>query len=756
MAIIKRWGLTYNDEVIVGEHRISLPKLPKNRSDILFIDKPDEEAFWQRLNDFPDFWYGFVGNALKEEDNTEIDAKATIWDAKKGTVKSLSVADTIIFNNILETEIRRFREGVYFKNVNQIEWLTPAHYCTLQWCKMSGLFRNDGYGLFLKYQRDVFYLLEHSWTLDWCTGVYFSKAKKTGLTQIIGGGYYVWAAITHFQWMLGMMAPNEVKAVGTGFAYFMYAFDNLPNPLKPKVAFRAEKGGDIKFGERGAKINSSTQANVLNSRVFTVATMVHAFDSYFPMIIWFDEFPKYFGDSNGKIEPKRIFDENINSIKDQLFIRGKSIITSYPPEQNDLGAIQGRDIFKGSKLSAIPKDSKSTPSGLICWHIPGVESIKEYHDKYGNPLIDISQRKISEELEKCKGDNAKYLATMRVFAPDENAAFNMPSSGNGMPILRLIQLLTDVQREESIDPDSLYIEGRLEWTNDLWNLVPGIRRHGEFCPVRFVPLTDEEREKNIKGKIKIFKNAPFFVPNQCLKNGRDEWGNLLPPERFERLGGFDPTQWVDKSSVERGSKSCGYTINMPDERMDNQAKRIITKILLSEYHYRTETPDETLEDIVKEIIYFGKAVMVEGNAPAFSTNLMKEKLGYYMFVKDVNGFPVLWDRWMGLHNEGDKKYSFITTIARKDDKTTITEFVGYITSYIRKIQGQKDYGATIQSSTLLNDCINLDPDDTKKSDAFMAFGYTLKALYTYMDNIVQMDDKEYEAHYGKMLELIGR
>ena len=71
MAITKRWGLTYNDSIVVGEHRISLPALPKNRSEILFIDNEYETASWNITNDkdriigtrrqkFPDIWYGYM------------------------------------------------------------------------------------------------------------------------------------------------------------------------------------------------------------------------------------------------------------------------------------------------------------------------------------------------------------------------------------------------------------------------------------------------------------------------------------------------------------------------------------------------------------------------------------------------------------------------------------------------------------------------------------------------------------------------
>lgn len=774
MSIISRFGLTYNDTVQVGEHTIKLPPLPKNRDEILFIDEDYENASWNILDSkgkitatrriqYPDIWYGYlpydgskdVKATERYEDGVSDPNQATIWDKKNGILKSLSKEDTEKIDRIYETEIKRMRKGVFFRNGNEIEYLTPAHYTTLQWCKMSGLFKNGGYGFFFKYQRDLFYLLDHIWSLEWCTGAYISKAKKIGITQAIGGGYYVWAAITHFQWILAMMSRSQPVANGTCYAYFLHAFNSLPSALKPKVAFLSPKGGDITFGERGKTGITNEEETVLNTRVLTVPTMEHAFDSFFPMLIWSDEFPKYWTDA--KKEPKKIFDENVNSIKDQLLVRGKYLITSYPPEKNDLGAQQGKEIFYNSKLSTRTNGKGSTKSGLICWHINGNESMKDLHDQYGNPLINEADRLIETELKKVEDNRDSYLATLRVYARSEKEAFDLPASGNGLPVLRLIELLHDIEEQERIDTDRLYTEGKLVWEKEEWELIQGARRAGKFCAVKFIPLTDEEKAQGKRGRLKLFHNNLAFTPNECLQNGFDEWGNLRPPVLFDRVGGVDPTQWKTNSETIEGSKNAYYTMNLPNDILDRNANSIVSKVFLSEYYYRPETPEEALEDLIKEIIFFGKAVMVEGNAPDFFNKLMKEKLGYYMFVRDKDGLIQLWDRWMGMYNEPDKKYTSIKTKATAEDKETIGEFIRLFSNYVFKPKfGEKDYGVTIKSSDLIKSAINLDIENTKKSDCFMAAGYTLKAVYCYMDIMAQMKDEDYTQALPHFLNMLTR
>lgn len=776
MAITKRWGLTYNDSIVVGEHRISLPALPKNRSEILFIDNEYETASWNITNDkdriigtrrqkFPDIWYGYMpyesGSDQRKikateryEEGSSPKQQATIWDKKNGTVLSLSKEDTEIIDEIYSVEIKRMREGVFFRNGDEIEYLTPAHYLTLQWLKMSGNFLNDGYGFFFKFQRDIFYLLEHMWTLPWCVGLYLSKAKKIGATQVIGGGYYVWAAITHFQWILPMMSRSQPVANGTCYAYFLHAFNSLPKALMPKVAFLSPKGGDITFGERGRANIPTNEENALNTRVMTVPTMEHAFDSFFPMLVWCDEFPKYWADA--KKEPKKILDENINSIKDQLEVRGRFLITSYPPEKNDKGAQQGKIIYYDSKLSTRQGEG-STKSGFICYHVPGDQSIKSFQDRFGNPMTDDANKMINTELKKVENNKDSFLATLRVYARTESEAFDLPAKGNGLPILRLIELLHDVEEDERHDQDMLYMEGRLVWTREAWELIPGSRRPGQFCAVKFIPLTEEERLQGVKGRVKLFHNNLAFTPNECLTYGFDEWQNLKPPPRFDCVSGFDPANFAAASEVIEGSKNAGYVMNMPNDLTDSKAGEVVTKRVLYEYYYRTETPDEGVEDLIKQIIYFGCATAVEGNSPAYFNRVMKERLGYYMFVRDKDGLIQLWKRDLGLYNEPDKKYTSLKTVANADAKVTLEEFISLFANYFRKAtMGEKDYGSTMKSSLVLDQSINLDVEDTKKSDCFMAFGWTLKAMYAYLDILSDMTESDYEESLPFLLNLITR
>ncbi len=288
-----------------------------------------------------------------------------------------------------------------------------------------------------------------------------------------------------------------------------------------------------------------------------------------------------------------------------------------------------------------------------------------------------------------------------------------------------------------------YVPGKLEWSLPLWDVgLRNKRRKGEFCPVVMRPLTEAELEQGERGKIRFYKQLPNDLANAALKYGRDDNNCLLPPKRFMFVGGFDPTNYAAGSEVIEGSKNGGYIMNIPDERTDAFARKIVTNVIVAEYYDRPELPDESFEDFLKMIIYYGAAVVIEGNTPYVATRMMEEGLGHYLFVRDENGILRRWERYMGLATEPDKCYKLIRTTSNSADSREMLEtLVRLIKNYIEQPEeGAKDYGKTIRSERLLNQFLNFDPEDTKKYDLVMSFGYCLLARELYLDSLMNPND----------------
>lgn len=759
-------GLNYKQHILVGEHLIHLPDLPKDRNEILFIDNKPEEAYWNiadsegkiigtRRTPYNKLFTEFIPY------KTKIDCSHTKYDDNTGELLQLSSDDTKIILNIYKDEKYKRTNGVFIRNGNDIEYLTRSHWFTLQHCKMFGNSKNDGYGFFYKYQRDVFYLLKYMWQ-DWCLGLDISKAKKTGITQIIDGGYCLDMGTSMSQWMIGFMSRNEQVAIDNNMKLFLHAFDNLPLALRPKVGYKAPKGGNIEFTEL-SKSNSTKSNNdeVLNTRVFCVPTAEHSFDSHFMNILRMDEFPKYWQDSKKK--PKDILNGNKAGAKDQDFFRGRCILSSYPPEVDDIGSEQAGEVFRESKLSTM-KHGK-TESELICYHIPAYKSLKSCIGISGDCDEGKAMEILNNNRERLKKDKKALLAEIRQNPNTEEEAFGSNTGGSVFDMPRLTEIGRHIENERKGSPRTPYMEGRLEWINWKWELgLKNKRPKGEFCDVKFIPLTDEEMERGEEGRVRIYRDLPTHLKNSVLRNGRDEYGCIIPPAIHKYIYGADPTSHAAASEVIEGSKNSYTIFSRRDEQMDAIMRGVASGGFDMQYFFRPELPDEAYEDFIKMVIYTGALGIVEANMPEFATRMIAEGLGRFLIVKDKDGNKCIWSRWMGLAHEPDKQYHLIRTTGNSPDSKLILEsFVRLFIAYIqRPADGEKDYGINIKEDRLIEQMKKITKvwetgGSTKLFDIFMSAGYALYADDIYSGLLVEGQSDPYSgASFAAVMAALGR
>lgn len=748
-------GLNYKQIIQIGEHQVKLPDCPKDRNEIMFLDNKPEDAYWKRNKDYPSVFTAFCPF------KTLVDKSHTKWDDNTGDLLQVGVDDTKLIRSIYQEERKKRKKGVFFRNGMDLEYLTGSHWFTLQHCKMFGNSKNDGFGLFYKYQRDVFLLMDYMWQ-EWCLGLYLSKAKKTGITQIIDGGYCMDKATSNFQWMVGFMSRNEDVAIENNMKLFLYAFDNLLLPLRPKVGYKAPKGGNIEFSELTKKnVFKSNTDEVLNTKVFCVPTAEHSFDSHFMNIMHMDEFPKYWQDS--KQEPKEIFNKNKAGAKDQDEFRGRIICSSYPPEEDDIGSEQAAEIYRQSKLST--KRFGKTESELICYHIPAYKSLKSCIDKYGDCNEKQAMEIIGNNRERVKKDRKSLLAETRQNPNNEDEAFGSNTQGSVFDPMRMAEISRNIEEIKRQAPVAPYMEGRLEWSNWRWELgLKNKRPKGEFCPVVFIPLTPEEMERGEQGRLRIYREIPDVLKNAVLRNGRDEYGCVIPPSVHAYAYGADPTSHAAASEVIEGSVNSYTVIRRKDDRLDALYRAAASWTLDFQYFYRPELPDEAYEDLVKLIIYTGAVGIPEGNMPEFATRLIAEGLGQFVIVKDKDGNKCIWQRWMGLANEPDKQYHLIRTTGNSPDTKIILEsFVRLMITYIQRPGlGEKDYGMTLLDERVVDQMRKITKvwetgGSTKLFDAFMSWGYALLADDIYTGLLMDGIHDNYSAgNYAAVMAALSR
>ena len=730
-----------NDKYItVGEHNFLLPEFPKSKKDIFFYNRKKEDQFWDRsflVKDYRQIWFDFIPKSTRSEIYTRMFQSATLYD-QDGLLISLNEEDSLYIDRVYKQEVNRRVNGVWFFNNGELTYITGSHYFFLMYARMQ---RHDGEGLWADYREFqshyFFYLLDHAINNQNTLGAFWSKPKKTGITNALWAGYYLNKATLYRNKNLGYMNIDKDQAAKTFVDYFLYAYNGLISPIKPEYKTLSPVEGRIHLGKsyggsrKKPKPNSEDEDDI-NTTVTCVATKNKAFDVAVMSDITCDEPTKY------KEPFEEIWRTNKEAVKIQSKINGKAWLFNYTEGKDTDSFRQAREIFWDSKLKTITEHSKGqTKSGLICAHIPAYAAWEGAFDKYG--ICNEKKAFYENSVERAKVANNKRAlqAVIRQYANDEKEAWGSAGAGSVFDNIRLSQLATALENEIHESPVNLYQAGKLEWINPKFE-IRGKRPKGAFSAVKFVPLTEGELMENKEEKMRFFVLPKSGRENISIKNGRDEDNCLLPPKRFDYLGGFDPTNYAAGSEVIEGSKNGGYIMNMPDVLSQSFDGEITNGILCCEYFHRPELPDEAFEDFIKMVIFYGVAVVVEGNASYVATRMLEEGLGHYMFVKDDNGNLVLWERWMGLAHEEDKKYQLIRITANSAFTRDMLEMiVRLIKQYIEEPpKGERDFGKTIKSERLLRQLMDFNPEDTRRYDLVMAFGWCLVAKYLYTESLL--------------------
>lgn len=730
-------GLNYNETVTIGEHKIKMPSIKGlAKEDILFYD--DKDPYWKReeiVKSFRRIFFDFVPY------HTKLFQDATLYD-NDNILISLNKEDSDWFLATLEREMKRRADGVFVRIKNELVWLTGDYWFVLMWCRTKRADKKGEWFDYREFQRDFFYLIWYVNNSPNISGLFISKAKKTGITNLMWL-YYLNKATRTKNVNLSNMNIDQGKGAKTFRDHFMYAFNGLPMIFKPDWKNKSEIDGTIIFGKKynnskRSKLIANDAEDELNTTVMCVPAAMNALDIDVFEDTWYDEPPKYKGNFG------EIYRSNNAATSLQDFMVGKKWLTSYTPDETGVSFFAAREIFLDSELRTItPHSGGQTKSKLICYHIPAFKSWTTSFDKYGVCDEKDATKKIQFGRDMLKSKPRELSAETRKYANTKREAWSTGGVGSTFDNIRLGEILSDLEIDQHNNTRNLYTEGNLEWVNPLWNIgLRNRRKKGEFCEVRFVPLTDEQLEKGETGKFREYNEIPLSHRNMALRNGRDDNDCLLPPEKFMYIMGGDPTNYAAGSEVIEGSKNYGSVMNMPDGLLDSRLRKVASKVLMIEYYDRPELTDEAFEDFLMMMIYTGALALIEGNAAYVATRLMEEGLGRFMLVKDENGIITTWKRWMGLANEKEKKYSLIRITSNSaTNKDMLENLVRVIKNYIQlPVEGEKDYGATIKSERLLKQLMDFDPTDTRLYDCVMGFGYTLYALELYLDMLLHTED----------------
>jgi hypothetical protein len=273
-----------------------------------------------------------------------------------------------------------------------------------------------------------------------------------------------------------------------------------------------------------------------------------------------------------------------------------------------------------------------------------------------------------------------------------------------------------------------YSIGHLRWTNSVWEDggQENRRPQGEFSGVYMEELTEEDRLQGKEGSFKFFRELPVEFLNRCIKDQLrdDDDGALKPDPESLLVASFDPTDYVLKRDVAEGSMNAGHGGFIYDPALETMG--IATDVLLWEYYFRHENPDDTKEDVIKTIIYTGCRMIIEANKKWLVTAVKLEGLHHFLLLKQKDGS-------IRPYQAGDENDLVNTT------QDMINAYCRAINRYWAKPKTLADIDklTTVKTLILLAQAMDFDATDTKKSDTVVSYGYWRLAVESFSVYIIQ-------------------
>lgn len=656
--------------------KIQLPEVPKDKTDILFHDLPEEEQYWRRL-DVP------TGINLENAD---------LWD------------------EYIKEEFRKRREGVWFMNNGVPTYLTGNHYFALQWCKMLD---TGGYMNYRVAQAQMFYHLEACVVDERCLGQLFVKSRRTGFTYIVLAIMLNASTGTRNN-NFGITSKSDSDAK-KAFLKYRYMLLNLPFFFLPLIKGKLDSPKEFEFASplsntKESKKSKKTNADeYLNNLVDYQPTKDDSYDGQAMFM--------YLGDEAGKWKKPNDYIQHFGQVSPTMLeggeVVGKAFIGSTVGAMAK-GGEQFEKMYVSSDVNKRDEITGMTASGLYSYFLPAQDNMSSFTDIYGvchkdRPLkgtrnikgkiirVGAVEYLVSQEEAKRRESDRALNEQYRAFPRIIEHAFR-DESGEG--VFNKIKLYEQIENNKKIREEEKFTIGNFEWIGE---------KDGD---VEFHP--------NANGRFKVSWMPSKVDKTEKLRNRvrKDGLGKFHPLNTECVRFGCDPFSY--KSTHGKGSKGSihGKTVTLPDGGAPSN-KFVV--------EYIARPPDEIIffEDVIKVIRFYGAPILVESNRMDLLRHMYNR--GYRGFVMDRL------DRPKHKLNPQEKKYggqmmsgqdileSHISAIG-----TWVQNYVGVYMDEERNIRPIGEMGDMVFNETLV-DWLKFNPDKRTEYDATISSGLCIMA-----------------------------
>lgn len=621
------------------------------------------------------------------------------WE-RQGPPLSLIPKTAKSFEDFIEDEFKRKREGMWFFNNGKPEYVTGAHWFLMTHCRTAAY---GGYYYFTKAQQKLLIYAEACWCDQRCYGMIFEKIRRYGATDSLMA-FGLCKSITVRDKISGMTSKKDKDAM-KNFKRQTHMFANLPFYFKPickdeksttKMEFMSPSTRTTKKNQGKEKVDCS-----LNTWMNYESTSEDSYDGDALFFYLADEFSKWKKQNGDTIDHFGMVKKSLTKgvrIVGKMFII--STIEKYTGADPDSDEALAGDKYKYLYYNSIPTDrnkNDETRTGLYKIFVSSYEHYEGLIDKYGYPITEDPK----VPTKTADGEVVKTGIKTRL----QNELESIGSNARAR-----IEFLRKTPIEEK---DGFAVADGL-CTFDQGKILEQIA-FNDSLPKNAHGLTPFIRKGNFKWKggvkdcgVVEWKDDPEFgrflitwMPDEELRNVQVKRGKKLLPGNSS-LGAFGvDTYRVSQTVDKKGSKGSmhGYLKANPTSAPNNH--------FFLEYLCRPEKIEIFLEDMIMAMVFYGMPALIENNV----LNLLEE-----MNRRGYSGYSLKRpDKHEKKLSETERLLGGIPTTSEDVREMQSSALESNIDDHVGEID-EDTYG-TMYFNRTLYDWMAFDPSNRTKRDA---------------------------------------
>ena len=599
-------------------------------------------------------------------------------------------------SDFVKKELYKRKNGFWFFNGDELEYITGSHYMFLQYWTVEakkklddGTFtREPSQPFFVDMQRDWYYAWDYVVKDNNSFGMIFLGRRRTAKTEMaISEGY--WHATGGERRRFLIQSKTDVDGAVV-LKKLVTAWQNMPYIWKPTDKGASDVRKKIEFREPTKRDSKNKQSDrhykgILDSEIGYMSSSETALDGQSVSRILNDEVfktPKKIADI------KKRWEINQKCLVDGTDIIGKALLTSTVEEVDKDGIQHMIELSNESLPSTINPATSRTISGLYMCFFPAYYGLSGTYN--GTPLTDewgYSNMKAAKEfLEQDRlGKTGKSLIDEKRRNPfTMEEAFYFDSK-------------QEVFSQEPLQSQSRYNKAELVYEKKV--------RRGNFYWVNGVKWGDVAWRENDQGRWLRSEDSPEENKNRnrIVMNQKTPTGRMF-------YTGCDP---VDHTATRDGTGSMpvAYTLAMPNPLV----KGLKRKTVVCRYSYRHPDPNLFYEDMIMQCVYYNSLFLAE-NQKYGVLNYFKDKGfdGYCMYDPTESDLKRKMKN-KGLPTTGGEMRNHLIRLGQ----AFVNENVGYLPD-------TNEYGR-LDFEDLIKDLLIFNPTKWTPHDDTVAFLITLCA-----------------------------